>query len=221
MQEVAVKEIDAVAVGTLKVRTEKEREILRIFKKAAATAEGDPEPDQQPKEPKSEFLLSCLKLVPAIYREMDISELMNIQTVEPKICEDIALNKFVELKDIVSGDEPVIQHKLQTQESEDGKSSYITFATTPKHQDPKTQPQFFHALYSWGQFYLQCFPEKATAFLEYLLFISKYGVIYNVPTLISLDQKIRKFYVQNPDLQWDMAGKMLPCLSIKLTWNSS
>ena len=127
--------------------------------------DGDPEPDRWPKEPKSEFLLSGLKSVPVIYHEMDISELMNIQTVKPKIHEDIALNKFVKLKDIVSGDEPVIQHKLQTQESEDGKSSYITFATAPKHQDPKTRPQFFHALYSWGQFYLQCFPGIFTVHL--------------------------------------------------------
>ena len=58
-------------------------------------------------------------------------------------------------------------------------------------------------LYGWGQYYLQCFPEKAAAYLEYLQFLTKYGVIYSVPTLIRLDNRINQYFVQHLELQWD------------------
>ena len=201
----AFKERDEAVSGVLVAKTAREREILRVFKQAAA-AEGVGDIGK-PREQKSEFLPNGRKAIPAIYTEMDLTDLMNLQAVEAKTRESIGNDEYVELRDVSGGDVQVVQHKIQTTTDDNGKPVYFMVGAAPKNQDPKTRPQFFHALYTWGQFYLQCYPEKAAAFLEYLLFISKYGVIYSVPTLLLLDSKIRKWYVTHPEENWDMGGK--------------
>ena len=117
------------------------------------------------------------------------------------------MNTFFELKALQKGsDIKMVHQRVQTQDDEGEGSSFYIVGSAPRSQDLKTRPQLFYALYSWGQFYLQCFPEKTTAFLEYLAFMIKYGVIYPVPMLVKLDNKIRQFYVQHPNLNWDMTG---------------
>ena len=203
----AEKEKEDAISGVLKAKSAREKEILRVFKRAAAK-EVDVDEAPKPKEPKSEFLPNGLKAVPAAYDEMDVTDLLNLQAVDPNVREAIANDIFVELKELSGADVQVVQHKVQTQQlDENGKPVYLIVGAAPKNQDPKTRPQFFHALYTWGQYYLQCYPTKSAAFLEYMLFISKYGVVYSVPNLLVLDRKIRKFYTENPTLQWDMAGK--------------
>ena len=73
-----------------------------------------------------------------------------------------------------------------------------------KGTGPKTRPEFFQLLYLFGQFYLQCYPEKTAAFLEYLSFLTKYGIVYTVQLLVKLDNQIRRYFVQHPTLNWDV-----------------
>ena len=208
-KEDALKEKDEVMAGVLTARTEKEKEILRVFKRASnSILELDSDP-KKPHEPKSEFLPNGLKTVPASYEGMDLTDVLSIASVDSAIREKIGQDEFVELKDLQGAEVQMVQHEFAAQSKTDGKQCYFTVHSAPRNQDPKTHPQFFHALYSWAQFYLQCYPQKTAQIFEYLLFMSKYGVIYSVSNLLMLDGKIRKFFTQNPELPWDMAGKQV------------
>ena len=90
------------------------------------------------------------KSVPALYTEMDLTDLMNLQAVDAKTHEAIGNDEYVELRDVSGGDVQVVQHKIQTSTDDNGKPVYFMVGAAPKNQDPKTHPQFFHALYTWG-----------------------------------------------------------------------
>ena len=162
---------------------------------------------KRPCETKNEFHLDGQKVVLAKYEQMNLDNLLNIASVEPKCCKMITQNTFFKLKALQKGSNIEMVHQcMQTQDDDRDGSSFYIVVLAPHSQDIKTHPQLFYALYSWGQFYLQCFPEKTVTFLEYLAFMTKYGVIYLVPSLVKLDNKIHQFYVQHPHLNWDMTG---------------
>ena len=199
----ALDERDRALSSSLMAKTERERQILRLFKRAAEETLG-PDP-KKPKENKSEFELDGQKTIPAKYEEMDLTNLLNIASVEPKCREMIGQNIFFELKALQKGSE-IEQQRVVVQNDDGETPAYYVVGSSPKSHDLKTRPQLFYVLYSWGQFYLQCFPQKTAAFLEYLAFMTKYGVVYSVPTLVKLDNKIRQFYVQHPQLNWHMTS---------------
>ena len=201
----AIDERDKALASSVVASNDRERQILRLFKHVAEETLGaDP---KHPRETKNWFHLDGQKVVPAKYEQMNLDNLLNIALVEPKCREMIAQNTFFELKALQKGsDIEMVQHCIQTQDDDREGSSFYIVGSVPCSQDLKTQPQLFYALYSWRQFYLQCFPKKTAAFLEYLAFMTKYGIIYPVPTLVKFDNKIRQFYVQHPHLNWDMTG---------------
>ena len=80
----------------------------------------------------------------------------------------------------------------------------LTVAAPMSAAGPSVHPELLQLLYEFGQFYLQVYLAKATSFLEYLAFITKYGIVFSVPVLVNLDNNIRRFYVQRPHLNWDV-----------------
>ena len=84
------------------------------------------------------------------------------------------------------------------------KACLLTVAAPVKAAGPSTHPELSQLLYEFGQFYLQLYSAKATAFLEYLTFLTKYGIVFSVLLLVKLDNNIRHFYVQRPHLNWDV-----------------
>ena len=96
-------------------------------------------------------------------------------------------------------------HQCILTDAEDSAGCVLTVSSgCVKTQQPKSRLNFFQLLYSFGQFYLQCFPQKTATFLEYLSFLTKYGSYYPVATLIKLDTSIHRFFVQRPHLNWDV-----------------
>ena len=95
-RQAALDERDKALSSSLVAKTEREQQILRLFKRAAEETLG-PDP-KKPKENKSEFELDGQKTIPAKYEEMDLTNLLNIASVEPKCREMIAQNIFFELK---------------------------------------------------------------------------------------------------------------------------
>ena len=109
---------------------------------------------------------------------------------------------FFEIKHLYKFDEVAFTQQRIAEAGSDGTERVITIPNL-KNSDPVQCPEFFSMLYGWDQYYLQCYPEKSAAFLEYLQFLTKYGVIYSVLTLIRLHNCICQYFVQHPDLQWD------------------
>ena len=106
---------------------------------------------QSPKSRKVSFLPNGLKSVPAAYDEMDVTDLLNLQAVDPNVCEAIANNIFVELKELSGADVQVVQHKVQTQQlDENGKPVYLIVGAAPKNQDPKTRATILSCLVHLG-----------------------------------------------------------------------
>ena len=58
------------------------------------TADGEPLPKRPWEDPKREFDLDGLKIVPAKYDRMDIEGLLTMSAVEPKCIEMIAKDQF-------------------------------------------------------------------------------------------------------------------------------
>ena len=117
------------------------------------------------REEKREFLLNGEKAVPGKFTKMQLSGLLNLSSVDARAREKkIGRDEFVEIQNIIKNDDLV----SRTGDQNDSQN---------KTQIPKTRPEFFQALYGFGQYYLQCYPEKSVAFLEYLAYMNKYGAI--------------------------------------------
>ena len=123
---------------------------------------------------------------------MNLAGLLNLSSVDERPCEKIGKGQFVELYAIHKVDD------VSSSINDKDRSSSV------KSQQPKTRPEFFQLLYRFGQYYLQYYPKKSAAFLEYLSFMNKYGAVYPVTTLVKLDTSIRKFYTECPELNWDV-----------------
>ena len=68
-------------------------------------------------------------------------------------------------------------------------------------------------LYSFGQYYLQYFPEKAAAFLEYLWYLTTYASEFTVQGLLKLDNELRRLYVLNPEWNWEQSRYEISCIT--------
>ena len=82
-----------------------------------------------------------------------------------------------------------------TEELPDGTAVTYTAPIQSKASEPKTHPEFVSYCTSLVQYYLQCFQEITTQFLEYLTYLTKYCSYLSVPILVSLEASIHKFYV--------------------------
>ena len=100
------------------------------------------------------------------------------------------------------------QQKLIAKGTDGSKGCVLTMssASSLQNRQPKTRPEFFALLYSFGQFNLQIFPSKGAAFLKYLMYLTKYASHYHISTLIKLDNSIRHFFVQHPERNWEVQG---------------
>ena len=93
-----------------------------------------------------------------------------------------------------------------TEGSSEGEGCVLTVLSSSSLQNkqPKTRPEFYTLLYTFGQYYLQFFLGKTASFLEYLSFLTKYTAKYPISILIQLDNSIWHFFVQRPLLNWDV-----------------
>ena len=184
------------------IREKKDEELLNAIQKFKHCSDHyeDSSLVKKPRMEKREFDIDGSKLVPAKYTEMNLEGLINIAAVDMRSREMIAKNEFFELFLLMRTDD--FDHTVSRRTSGDSEDKEALAQV--KAQQPKTRPELFQLLYAFGQYYLQCYPEKTAAFLEYMGFLSKYGQIYSVPILVKLENSIRRFYVQHPQLNWDI-----------------
>ena len=87
----------------------------------------------------------------------------------------------------------------------------VSSSSALQNRHPKTRPEFYALLYTFGQYYLQIFPSKTAAFLEYLSFLTVYASQFHMQMLIKLDNSIRHFFVHHPNLNWDVTCPEVNC----------
>ena len=146
------------------------------------TPEGEPLLKRPREDPKHEFDLDGSKIVPARYERMEIEGLLTMSAVEPKCREMIAKNQFFELFHLHKVDDLDFTHQHILTDTEDSDGCSLTVSSgSVKTQQPKSRPDFFQLLYSFGQFYLQ------------------------------LDTSICRFFVQRPQLNWDITHPEINC----------
>ena len=75
-------------------------------------------------------------------------------------------------------------------------------SNTPAKLTIKTIPEFFKALYLFGIFYLQKYPEKTASFLEYALYMQCMMTTLSLLGLTRLDNQFRAQFVTHPDWSW-------------------
>ena len=165
----------------------------------------DAQASKKPKTDKREFFLNGEKVTPAPYERMMMEELLNPGSVDPRCREKVARDEFFELHHLYNVDD--LETANAKQSREEG-AAVVPFqsGSTPKGA-PRSRSELFQLLYSFGQYYLQCYPQKACGFLEYLAYISKYGQTYTVSTLVKLDNSIRRFFIHRPHLNWDVTRR--------------
>ena len=180
-----------------------EKESLAAYRVATNAISGEP-PLKRPRvEEKREFTLDGLKCTPVEFKSMDLQGLIYIKTVDVNCHEAIAKNRFFELADLLKSDS--LHYRLQrsvthTEELPDGRVVMYSTPLQGKALEPKMRPELYQLLYTFGQYYLQCFPAKTVGFLEYLTYLTKYCAHLSMPILVSLEMSIRKFYMEHPDL---------------------
>ena len=64
-------------------------------------------------------------------------------------------------------------------------------SNTPAKLTIKTIPKFFEALYLFGNFYLQKYPEKTVSFPEYALYMQRIMTTLSLLSLTRLDNQFR------------------------------
>ena len=138
---------------------------------------------------------------------MDLQGLIYIKNVDVHCREAIAKHRFFELADLLKSDSLHYRPQRSVTHTEELPDGRVVTYTTPlqgKASEPKTRPELYQLLYAFGQYYLQCFPAKTAGFLEYLTYLTKYCAHLSMPILVSLEVSIRKFYVEHPDLNWNV-----------------
>ena len=149
---------------------------------------------------KCEFDLDGLKTVPAPYKGMRIEGLVVLGEVNVSIRKSIARNEFVELTKMFTGEviqETKIGNMVFTAKNEAGQKQI------------SNKSDIFYLLYQFGMYYLQIYPEKGTAFLEYLAFLTKMGDKFHAQGLLKLDAALRTQYTSHPQWNWDQTNKII------------
>ena len=98
---------------------------------------------------------------------MNLQGLIYIKTVDANCHKHIAKNKFFELSDLLKADSLHYcpQHTVtHTEELPDGRVISYTVPLQSKASGPKTRPELYQLLYTFGQYYLQCFQRKQLGF---------------------------------------------------------
>ena len=152
------------------------------------------ESEQPQKKQKREFTPHGDKIVPAAYGQMNTDGLLTLETVDPNVRDKIARNEFVEL---------VALHKVEDAELSRKKQATAEADDSVSKSAIKDRPEFFYLMYKFGMYYLQCYPEKTVAFLEYMAFLTRYGKKYTVSQLVRLDTSCRRHFAQNPSVNWN------------------
>ena len=160
--------------------------------------------EKKQQEEKSEFNLEGIKIVLAKYEGMNMEGLLVHNAVDMRCREMIVKDQFFELRQLHRFQELSFSQHNIVPDMPSREACLLTVAVPMKAAGPSMHPELFQLLYEFGQFYLQVYLAKATAFLEYLAFITKYGIVFSVPVLVNLDNNIRRFYVQRPHLNWDV-----------------
>ena len=159
----ALDERDRALSSSLVAKTERERQILRLFKRAAEETLGlDP---KKPKENKSEFELDGQKSIPAKYEEMDLTNLLNIASVEPKCREMIGQNIFFELKALQKGSE-IEQQRVVVQNDDGETPAYYVVGSSPKSHDLKNTTTIVLCAIFMGSILSAVFPTKNSRVLR-------------------------------------------------------
>ena len=125
---------------------------------------------------------------------MNTKGLRTLETVDQNVCDKIARNEFVEL---------VSLHKVEDAEHSHRKQGGVDTENSASKMSIKDWLEFFYLLYKFGMYYLQCYPEKAVDFLEYMAFLTRYGKKYMVSQLVRLHTSCCRYFVQNPEVNWD------------------
>ena len=116
------------------------------------------------------------KVIPASYSGMNF-EGLSVQLVTKKCRDQIARNEFLELMQMANESEIGITEKCDILE----------------------------ILYSFGMIYLQIYPEKTIAFLQYCTYLAKMSYYINVKGLLEFDTIVRKSFIQNSDRNWQIS----------------
>ena len=145
-------------------------------------------------EEKSEVTVDGVKKVPAEYCGTNMEGLVMHSSVPVKVRNMIAKNEFLELSRMFNSEETVAAN-----------IGGFTIMSAANNKSITKKSEVFYLLYQFGQYYLQVFPEKAIAFLEYLGFLTKYAASFSVQGLIKLDSALRTQYTAHPVWNWDQS----------------
>ena len=152
---------------------------------------------KRPREEKSEFSPTGLKINPVPCQMMDLNGLNQLSKVPHVIREKIARDQFFELAKMYTG-EFKKQKRAPTLESH--LKEFLV-----KEREPSKKSEVFELLYRFGMFYLQVYPGKTASFLEYLHYLTTTGARFNVVGLMRLDSELRKLFLDHADWNWNLA----------------
>ena len=185
------KELQAeLQASQVQLREAKDARNDHFFENLRKTLDGE----QPQKKQKREFTPHGDKIVPAKYEHMNTKGLLTLESVDQNVRDKIARNEFVELVNL---------HRVEDVEHSRKKQGGADADESAGRSSIKDRPEFFYLLYKFGMYYLQCYPEKTVAFLEYMAFLTRYGKKYTVNQLVRLDTSCRRHFVQNPEVNWD------------------
>ena len=168
-----------------------------------------PPPAKHFKEDKSDFGLNGPMLTLAKYSGMNFSGLIHQYKVERKFRNKIACDEYFDLVKLFKVEDTRIETPFVTNLQDSG----LLTVNVPKSALPKTKGDVISLLYAFGQYYLQVYPGKAAAFLEYFAYLTSYSSEFTVQGLLKLDSEIRRLYMLNPTWNWEQSRYEVSCIT--------
>ena len=126
--------------------------------------EDDQQPEVKRRKVESEFNLNGSLVTCAEYKGMSFDGLTYHNAVKNIMRQKIMRDEVFDLEKIYAVSEHAEEYRQSVFD--------LQSSNTPAKLTIKTIPEFFEALYLFGIFYLQKYPEKTASFLEYALYIS-------------------------------------------------
>ena len=155
----------------------------------------DQQPEAKKRKIESEFNLNGSLVTCAEYKGMTFDGLTYHNAVKNIMRQKIMLDEVFDLEKIYA----VSEHADEYRQSS---AFNLQSSNMPAKLTIKTIPEFFEALYLFGIFYLQKYPEKTASFLEYVLYMQCMTTTLWLLGLTRLDNQFRAQFVMHPDWSW-------------------
>ena len=155
------------------------------------------------KQPSEFFNRDGAMFKPAPYQGMQVEGLVWPAKIPPKMRDEIASDVFFPLEELAKiglarRKSSAISFHVKT-----GSAQQVFTCTNDTDQtELKTKSEIFRALYLFGMYYLQVYPEKTVSFLEYLCLLTKMNSKLNMEGMLQLDYDLRTLFLSHPEWIW-------------------